>query len=86
MEPVLANNQNFHMIMRNFKRTHLFGSDGLQHRTCYLWASFKVDYRLVVEYWLQQMLGDKPRSNTLPNLNTSNNTSNLPLAQIEKVA
>ena len=72
--------------MRNFKRSHPFGSDGLRHRTCYLWASFKVDYRSVVEYWLQHMLGDKPRNDKLHSLNTPNNTSNLPLAQIEKVA
>jgi hypothetical protein len=27
---------------------------GVGHRTCYLWTAFKIDYRFVVEYWLER--------------------------------
>jgi len=62
------------------------GSDGLGHRTCYLWSAFKVDYRLVAEYWLRETLGPEIPTKKPLSQDTSNITSNPPLAQIEKVA
>src|SRR5258708_37505686 len=49
--------QKFRIMVRNFVCEIFNGSDGLGHRTCYLWSAFKVDYRLVAEYRLQRTLG-----------------------------
>ena len=62
------------------------GSDGLGHPTCYLWAAFRVDYQLVVEYWLQHTVGGPSSTNKSSGEKLAKDSSNSPLAIIEKVA
>ncbi len=62
------------------------GSDGVRYRTCHIWTSSNIDYRIVVQYWLEHTRAakfstDKPRES-----GASNNILNILPAQIEKVA
>ncbi len=56
------------------------GSDGVRHRTCYLWSAFKIDYHITVKYWLEQTI-DAKRPDTQSHYTTPDSASNLSTAQ-----
>src|SRR5260221_4722040 len=78
--------QKFRIMTRNFVCEIFNGSDGLGHRTCYLWSAFRVDYRVAAEYRLQRTLGPENHIKKPHSQDSSNNTSTPPFAQIERVA
>jgi hypothetical protein len=62
------------------------GSDGVRYRTCYCWTAFNIDYRLVVQYWLEHSLVAKFGKDKLHRSDASNSIPTPLPAQIEKVA
>ena len=63
--------------------TYQNGSDGVRYRTCYLWSAFKIDYHIVVKYWLKERI-DGEHSNSQSNkTNRPDDTSNLSTTQLE---
>ncbi len=62
------------------------GSDGVRYRTCYVWTASNIDYRIVVQYWLEQKRAAQFNSAKSHELGTPNNILDLRSAQIEQVA
>ncbi len=60
------------------------GGDGVRYRTCYLWSAFKIDYHIVVKYWLEQTIIPDLQTTQLYNQDISNNISNPLQPQIGK--
>ncbi len=69
-----------------FKCVIKSGSDGVRYRTCYVWTASNIDYRIVVQYWLEQSRAAKFSSAKSHDLDTPNNILALVPAQIERVA
>jgi hypothetical protein len=64
----------------------MIGSDGVRYRTCHIWTASNIDYRIVVQYWLEHARAAKFSTDKPHKIDTSNNIFNLLPAQIEKVA
>ncbi len=69
-----------------FKCVIKSGSDGVRYRTCYVWTASNIDYRIVVQYWLEQKRAAQFSSAKPHELGTPYNVRALLPAQIEKVA
>jgi len=59
-----------------FSSKKRFGSDEVQYRNCNLWSAFKIDYHIVVSYWLQQIIGganpdSQSHNHAIPKINVS---------------
>ena len=61
-------------------------SDGVRYRTCHIWTASNIDYRIVVQYWLEQRRAAKFNSAKPRESGTSNNILNILPAQIKQVA
>ena len=62
------------------------GSDGVRYRTCYCWTAFNIDYRVVVEYWLEHTLVAQFGKQESRELDTPDSTPKPLPRQIEKAA
>ena len=58
----------------------------VRYRTCHIWIAFNIEYRIVVQYWLEYTRAAKFSTDRPHKLDSWNNIVNLLPAQIEKVA